>query len=193
MYPILACSVLVLAVTVERAIFFLRARGDDEGLARRVQSLVAGGAHDKAIELCRGGCSPIAAALARVLENAHLDEDGLERALERESSGLLEEMERHLKLLAVVAQAAPLMGLLGTVTGMIRSFMRVEEAAGAAGAALLAGGIWEALLTTAFGLFTAIPAMLAYHYFEGRVDSAEGKMRRLAGGLAETVRRSPRI
>jgi len=87
-------------------------------------------------------------------------------------------MEKYLRILSVIAQSTPLMGLLGTVTGMIQAFMKVEEAGGRAGITALAGGIWEALLTTAFGLCVAIPSMIIYHYFEGRVDDYEKKIHR---------------
>ena len=69
---------------------------------------------------------------------------------------------------------------MGTVIGMIKAFMKIEEVGGRVNAAALAGGVWEALLTTAFGLIVAIPAMFAYHYFEGRADDYERKIHRYA-------------
>ena len=83
-------------------------------------------------------------------------------------------------LLSAVAQAAPLLGLLGTVTGMIEAFRRIESAGGQVEASLLAGGIWEALLTTAFGLIVAIPTLFAQHWFQARLDRIVRRMRREA-------------
>ncbi|MEA3493132.1 MAG: MotA/TolQ/ExbB proton channel family protein [Candidatus Margulisiibacteriota bacterium] len=83
---------------------------------------------------------------------------------------VVQDLEKNIDILGIVAHVAPLLGLLGTVTGMIRAFMRIEELAGRVNASVLAGGIWEALLTTAFGLVVAIPSFVMYHYFNRRVD-----------------------
>jgi len=82
----------------------------------------------------------------------------------------VQELEKNIDILGIIAHVAPLLGLLGTVVGMIRAFMRIEELAGRVNASVLAGGIWEALLTTAFGLAVAIPSFVMYHYFNRRID-----------------------
>ena len=110
--------------------------------------------------------------------------------MEHLGSQLLEEMEKRLSVLSVTGQLAPLLGLLGTVIGMIRAFMKVQELGGRVNASSLAGGIWEALLTTAFGLSIAIPSLLFYYYFESKVDAYERKLHRIGHmliNLAEEI------
>ncbi|MEL6217149.1 MAG: MotA/TolQ/ExbB proton channel family protein [Pseudomonadota bacterium] len=103
---------------------------------------------------------------------AKADRAPLERELERRGNDELERMRRHLRTLEVIAMVSPLLGLLGTVLGMIQSFQELELAGGSANAAVLAGGIWQALLTTAAGLIVAIPAAIAANLFSARVDRA---------------------
>ena len=100
-------------------------------------------------------------------------------------------MSRHIRLLELIAMVAPLLGLLGTVLGMIRSFQSLAEAEGAANASLLAGGIWEALLTTAAGLIVAIPAAIAAGLWADRVDRAAPQIEAAVGQFcaADVARR----
>jgi biopolymer transport protein ExbB len=103
--------------------------------------------------------------------------DGLPRApleaeVERRGNAEVETMSRHIRLLELVAMISPLLGLLGTVLGMIQSFQELELAQGAANASVLAGGIWQALLTTAAGLVVAIPAAIGATLLTARVESA---------------------
>lgn len=188
MYPILAASVLVLAVAVERCVYFLRIRNDDDTLFRKVHDLLTGGKAAESVAACEAARGPVAASLAVCLRNLHKGAERAEVLIEHEGSDLLADLEKHLRILSVTAQAAPLMGLLGTVTGMIRAFMSVEAFAGRASVSALAGGIWEALLTTAFGLCVAIPAMLVYHYFEGLVDDYERKIYRFAHEILDLAK-----
>lgn len=96
----------------------------------------------------------------------------LEAELMRRGNAEVERMGRHLRILELVAMVAPLLGLLGTVLGMIQSFQELELAQGAANASVLAGGIWQALLTTAAGLIVAIPAAVGATLLSTRVDGA---------------------
>lgn len=96
--------------------------------------------------------------------------EALERELERRGNGELERLRANLRTLEVIAMVSPLMGLLGTVLGMIQSFQELELAGGSANASVLAGGIWQALLTTAAGLIVAIPAAIAANLLAAKVD-----------------------
>lgn len=95
----------------------------------------------------------------------------IESEMARRGSALIRELESWLRALSGIAHLSPLLGLLGTVLGMIRAFMAVEAAGSRVDPAMLSGGIWIALLTTAFGLLVAIPAMAAFYWLEGRLDS----------------------
>ena len=100
----------------------------------------------------------------------------LEGELGRLASRKIRELEDWLRPLAVIAQLSPLVGLLGTVLGMINVFVEIEGATNQVNPSLLAGGIWEALITTALGLAIAIPASAAYAYFEGEIDKRAAKI-----------------
>lgn len=102
-----------------------------------------------------------------------------EKMITKVGSLELQRLEKNLGSLAVIAHISPLLGLLGTVTGMIKAFMKIQALGGRVDASVLAGGIWEALITTAAGLSVAIPTLVAYYYFEGKVDGFEKEMRRI--------------
>ena len=105
----------------------------------------------------------------------------LEAELMRRGNAEVEAMGRHIRLLELVAMISPLLGLLGTVLGMIQSFQELELAQGAANASVLAGGIWQALLTTAAGLVVAIPAAIGATLLSARVDSAAHEIESAVG------------
>jgi len=115
----------------------------------------------------------------------------LERELERRGNEELERLRGNLRMLEVIAMVSPLLGLLGTVLGMIESFQELELAGGSANAAVLAGGIWQALLTTAAGLIVAIPAAIAANLLSARVDRVAHTIENAVAGLlaADHVRR----
>ena len=163
-WPILACSVLMIWFIADRLLHFMKV------IPRINASLDA---------VCqRGGpkAAPLgnlATQLAGGLSQGEIDSDLIELALEQD----LIDAERRLNGLSVIAQVSPLLGLLGTVTGMIAAFQRIQDLQGQVDPSLLAGGIWEALVTTAVGLMVAIPALVAYLYFRNRVARWENFLR----------------
>ena len=108
-----------------------------------------------------------------------------EKIISRAGSRELRKLEKNLRGLGIIAHISPLLGLLGTVTGMIKCFMKIQELGGRVDAQVLAGGIWEALITTAAGLSIAIPAIIFYHYFEGKVDNFYHQMKDAAEEILE--------
>lgn len=132
------------------------------------------GGHDAAKSALRSGKSPADRVTAFAMDGTiqGLPRAPLESEVERQGNAEIETMARHIRLLELVAMIAPLLGLLGTVLGMIQSFQELELAQGSANASVLAGGIWQALLTTAAGLVVAIPAATAASLLSARVDSA---------------------
>jgi biopolymer transport protein ExbB len=119
---------------------------------------------------------------------AYIDSTGEEASAVSEKlfiagSEIMRKNEKRLSVLASIAHLAPLCGLFGTVLGMIEVFRRLESIGGRADVGLLSGGIWVALLTTAFGLLVAIPALIAHHYFSGVVNGRSGDLQFLISRL----------
>ncbi len=122
--------------------------------------------------------------VARVMEttlrtstNTTLSIDDRDTEISRVGSAEIRNLESYLRGLEVIANLSPLLGLLGTVLGMIKAFARLESAGTKVDPAILAGGIWEALLTTAFGLSVAIPALAAFYILEGQVENVRAQMK----------------
>ncbi len=182
-WPILLCSVVSLAVILERLKYFHRTGARNKNLPERVQVLINSKRPDESYKLCKQDESFVGRFLAvgiKVMDQP-VEERG--KILRRAGSRELEEGEKHLRILSVIGNIATLLGLLGTVTGMIQTFIKIEAAGGTTEVALLAGGIWEALLTTAAGLSVAIPTLVMYHYFEGIVDSRAVQYKNLAADI----------
>ncbi len=176
-WPILACSVVGAAIIVERAWFFLRLQGGGRRVMGQVRAALDGGAtSEKLVQLASSSTHPVAAVAHVYLANLHRGKD-LRMELVRKQGALeLERVESRLRMLATISHVAPLLGLLGTVLGMVMAFATIEGLETAARPSDLAGGIWEALLTTVFGLVVAIPCMAAYHGFESQADTIARKM-----------------
>lgn len=159
-------SVAGLALVLERYLHFLRMGKSPSGLADRIRAAVA---HpDRITEYgLRGPEAAVAKAMAEGLQGGAAD---LARVGSRVRDQEVHRMERGLGTLGVLANTAPLLGLLGTVLGMIKAFQVIEEAGGRVDAQALAGGIWEAMLTTGLGLTVAIPLLILLHLLEGAVE-----------------------
>lgn len=182
-WPILLCSVVSFAVVLERLRYFYRTRTRNKNLPERVQTLLNSKKLDEAHALCEKDSSFIGRFLAGGIKVINRPDEEKGKMLRRAGSRELEEGEKHLRILSVIGNIATLLGLLGTVTGMIQTFIRIESSGGTAEVALLAGGIWEALLTTAAGLSVAIPTLVMYHYFEGIVDSRAVQYKNMAADI----------
>lgn len=184
MWPLLFCSIVGTAIVIERSIYFFRLRLNYEAFIKQLKGLVSEQKMKEALTLCRRHANPIPRIALLYLKN--LEEDSLRRKiLTRESSFALEQLETRLRWLATITHIAPLLGLLGTVTGLVSAFHQIEILGGQVQAGDLAGGIWEALITTVFGLMIAIPSMAAYHGFEGAVDSIARRMQFIISELDE--------
>ena len=176
-WPILFCSVLALAIFVERLIFFARVRIRGIGLVEKVIQCVRNGKDQLALDMVKKSNCSMGRVLEHALEVKGQDREMLETVLVHATDEETRELSRYFQVLASIATITPLLGLLGTVIGMIKSFMVIEEMGGKVNAAVLAGGIWEALLTTALGLSVALPTMLAHSYLSSRVDTFEARLR----------------
>nr|HID57641.1 MotA/TolQ/ExbB proton channel family protein [Desulfobacterales bacterium] len=174
--PILLCSVLALAIFLERLIRFAKVRIRGFGLVERVAQHVRLGEFDRALDLARECQSPMGRVLAHAIEVVDQDRETLETVIVHSTEEEVRDLSRYLQALATIANIAPLLGLLGTVLGLIKAFMVIQEMGGKVNAAVLAGGIWEAMLTTALGLAVALPTMVAHSYLVSRVDRYEAQL-----------------
>ena len=111
-----------------------------------------------------------------------------EHKLVRFATFYVRDLEQHLNWLAIIGNIAPLLGLLGTVTGMIRVFMSIQNMQGQVNPSALAGGIWEALITTAAGLIVAIPTVIAFHFFTDSIDDITGSLKELISDILEVIK-----
>lgn len=140
-----------------------------------------------AISYCMEEKSPVANIIRKGLKKYKLGHERVKEAIENAGTQEVAKLEKGLSVLATVAGIAPLLGFLGTVTGMISAFMRIEALAGAANPSDLAGGIWEALVTTAFGLIVGIPALAFYNYFLNKVKKLVGDMETVANDVVDVI------
>lgn len=167
MYPLFLCSIAALGLALERVYYFLKIRCDVyawfEGLTAKA------GAGDLESELAASSRNPVRRVLSDIWLHRRLDREDLEALAQESAEEQLHRLQRNLKALGVLATICPLIGLLGTVLGIMKAFLKTAEA-GAVEPALLAGGIYEALITTIAGLAISIPAWAFYYYFENRVD-----------------------
>ena len=179
MYPIMFCSVLTLAILFERLFALRRSRIIPEKFIIEVSDLVRQQRMEDAMTQCRLNNSSIARVLMAGISRHHKSRQQVKEAIE--DVGRLEaaNLERFLTILGTIAGIAPLLGLLGTVTGMIKAFSVISHA-GIGNPQMLAGGISEALITTATGLTVAIPAFVFYKLLRSRVDKRILRMERVS-------------
>jgi biopolymer transport protein ExbB len=174
--PILFCSVLALAIFLERLTRFARVRIRGLGLVEKIAQHVRDDEHAKALELAKISKSPMGHILAHSVEVLDQDRETLETVIVHSTEEEVRGLSRYLQALATIGSIAPLLGLLGTVIGMIKAFMVIQQMGGKVNAAVLAGGIWEAMLTTALGLAVALPTIVAHSYLISRVDRFEAQL-----------------
>lgn len=169
MWAIALCSIIAAAIVAERLWTLQQRRVMPNDLTRRIWTLVESGqVNDKVIAALETN-SPLGKILATGLQHRHRTREIMMERIEDAGRHVAHELDRFLNTLGTIASVAPLLGLLGTVTGIIKAF-DVIYSGGLGDPRALSGGISEALLTTAFGLMVAIPAFVAYRYLRGRVD-----------------------
>ncbi len=189
MAPIILCSILSLTIIAERLWALRRGQVVPDGLGGQVEEWAARHELDRRhIEQLRSG-SALGRVLAAALVNRHRPRDLIKEAVEDTGRHVVYRLERFLNTLGTIAGISPLLGLLGTVIGMIKVFASILEH-GVGDANVLAGGISEALITTAAGLTVAIPSFFFYRYFKGRVEEYVVSMEEQAINLIEAIERS---
>ncbi len=193
MWPLLFGSILGLAIILERLFFFYRHRLPVRNFEEKLLALLRRGDLTGAKQLAAQSRHPVAHIARTYFNNlactyltSLTSQDELRQdILKREGSRCMEKVEEHLRGLSLIAHVAPLLGLLGTVTGLVSSFHVIEKMEGLAQPAQLAAGIWESLLTTVVGLVIAIPCLAAYHGFEQKADKIARHMSFMISELNE--------
>jgi biopolymer transport protein ExbB len=189
MVPIILCSILAVAITLERLWTLREQRVVPTELTDKVWQWVENRALSDKQVLALQQHSPLGSVLAAGLASRHRDRSVMVQAIEDAGRHVAHDLERYLNTLGTIAAASPLLGLLGTVTGMIRTFKAITVA-GIGNPTAMAGGIAEALITTAAGLLVAIPALFAYRYLRGRVDALVIQMEKESIKLVQAIDRT---
>lgn len=186
MLPIIVCSILAFAIVVERFWSLQRKRVAPANLVTEIWQLASRGQLDAGrLADLRAG-SPLGRVLAAGLVNLENDRQIMKESIEDTGRHVVSELERYLNALGTIAAITPLLGLLGTVIGMIKVFTAITTV-GVGNAGALAGGISEALITTAAGLSVAIPTLMFYRFFRARVDELVITMEQQALKMVEIL------
>ena len=186
MYLIILCSILALAVILERLYHLYRARTDTSVFMSKIGGTLKRNKIMEAIEMCNSTPGPIAQIMRAGILKHDRPRSEIREAVEDAGVHEVPRLEKNLGVLATIAHISPLLGLLGTVTGMVRAFQVIQEKATSlypVNPGDLAGGIWEALITTVAGLSVAIPTFVAYNYLVSRVDGFVLDMEKSASDL----------
>jgi len=186
MVPILICSIISAAICVERAWTLRTDQIAPKNLLAQVWNWIRNNQLDnKRLRDLRAG-SPLGQILAAGITNARKGREVMKESIEEVAGHVVHDLERYLNTLGTVAAISPLLGLLGTVIGMIKVFTAIKLE-GTGNAAVLAGGISEALITTAAGLTVAIPSLFFYRFFQRKVDELVISMEQEAIKLVEVM------
>ncbi len=197
-YLIVLCSIFSLAIIIERLLVFRKLRLKNPELLLKIIDAINNGKIQDIIPELQSSNSPIVKIVYEIVVR-HLPKkegccvnsrEAIEKTINYIGEKEVREMEKYLPALSSIAQISPLLGLLGTVVGMIKAFMVIQEYGGKVNAQVLAGGIWEAMLTTAMGLIVAIPTMLAYNYFNSKINKTVGMMNEIGNELIHALEKA---
>lgn len=188
MWFILISAILAIAVFFERLFHYHRAQIHTNDFVNGILNSLKHGNVSEAIGTCKDTAGPVAQVVMAAVLNHDRSRDEIREAVQDSARTEVTRLERHLPVLVTIAQVAPLFGFLGTVVGMISVF-RVIEQTQATTAGQLAGGVWQALLTTAGGLVVAIPSYIAYNYLVSRVQSLVLDMEKAANEIMQYLMR----
>lgn len=189
MYPIALCSFVLTVFVFERIIYLRGGRVIPRPFVRRLIEMLEQQQIDReeALELCQKNPSPIAEIISAAIRRYGRPAVDVEQAVMDSGQRVTSSMRKHLRMFSAISNLCPLLGLLGTVLGMIQAFNDISGSNAMGRPELLAGGISQALLTTASGLFVAIPAYVAYIFFTGRVDRLLMQMDSYAQQVVDTI------
>lgn len=187
MIPIGLCSIIALAILIERLMSLRKIRINADAFITRVSNLLLRNQVQEAMQICDMTPGPIAAITKAGLKKHNRSRVEIKDAIESSAESEIFHLERYLGVLGTIAAIAPLIGFLGTVTGMIKAFIQIQTLGGNVDASVLAGGIWEALITTAAGLSVGIPTLIVYNWLQGKVEHHVFEMQESSTELLDTL------
>ncbi len=170
MWLIMFLSIIAAVIIIERLLYFRKIRIDEEKMISRLKTTLQKKHFDEALAICENNPSPVTNLMKVGIEHRAYPRETIREAIMDAANLEVPKMERHLPALGTISHIAPLLGLLGTVTGNIRAFGVLGKFGAVGDPGLLAKGIAEALLTTAAGIIVAIPAVIFYNYLVSKVN-----------------------
>ena len=188
MILIVLSSIAILAIFIERCIAYRSVRINSRSFILKLKNLLLKNQLEEAIRIAKQTPGPVAAIAKAALERYKQPKEEIKEAIDTAGRGQVYWLEKYLGALATLAAITPMLGFLGTVTGMIKAFMKIEALGGNVGPGVLAGGIWEALVTTAAGLFVGIVAIIFYNYLQGQVQRLVFEMEESSTELIDMAR-----
>lgn len=192
MIAILACSVAALAIILER-LFLLRAtKKRMDSFAARVQGILQYGHLEEVEKTCQAHPNPMARIIVAGLTKLGEGDARIQEAIQVAGQREAQRLERNMTGLATIVSGAPLLGFLGTVLGMIEAFRQIEMLGGNVNASVLAGGIWQAMLTTAAGLTVAVPTLFAHNYIGSKIHALVSDLETGSQTVLDSLRRVSR-
>jgi len=189
MWPILLCSIVALTIIIERFLALRRADVDAREFMDAMRQVLRQDRVQEALEQCDESNAPIARIMKAGILKHNRPKDDIREAIEDAARFEVPRLERYLSGLATCATVAPMLGLLGTVQGMIKCFAQIQNKRGQVSPADLAEGIGNALVATAAGLIVAIPALIVYNYFLTRVQGMVTEMEASSSELMDLLTR----
>lgn len=170
MWLIMLLSIIAAVIIIERLLYFRKIRIDEEKMISRLKATLQKKHFDEALSICENNPSPVTNLMRVGIEHRSYPRETIREAILDAANLEVPKMEKHLPALGTISHIAPLLGLLGTVTGNIRAFGVLGKFGAVGDPGLLAKGIAEALLTTAAGIIVAIPAVIFYNYLVSKVN-----------------------
>ena len=176
MIPLLLLSLVAVYIFIERYVVIHRARKDAPYFMDRIREYLADGKTEAAVRVCQQTKAPYAAMIEKGISRIGKPASDIQTAIENVGNLQVANMEKGFTMLATISSGAPMIGFLGTVTGMIRAFYDMAQAGSSADITLLSAGIYQALITTVAGLIVGIIAMFAYNYLVSELDKVVNEM-----------------
>jgi len=187
MYPLLFGSVLMIAIIIERGYHFIRAKVKRK-FVDSVTTAIEENDLEKAERIAVESSGPVAAVVETALKYRSYTQDVVENKISLRGDQELKRLSKNLHLLELTGKIAPMIGLLGTVIGMVEAFREISSVKNLVDPSLLAGGIWEALITTVAGLFVGIPALVFYHLYSNQVKTTASSMKHIGEEILSMTR-----